>query len=111
IAIRNFPEEQREKLLKEFDTTKPEGVKTMITHLGQNFKRYFNEAEKKGEIKGILKGKREVEEKTIRMAQNLLAMGIAVETVAKAAELPVEKILELQKPRNIKSYPELITNQ
>ncbi|MGD8401297.1 MAG: Rpn family recombination-promoting nuclease/putative transposase [Bacillota bacterium] len=98
IAIRNFPEEQREKLLKEFDTTKPEGVKTMITHLGQNFKRYFNEAEKKGEIKGILKGKREVEEKTIRMAQNLLAMGIAVETVAKAAELPVEKILELQKP-------------
>jgi hypothetical protein len=32
------------------------------------------------------------------MAQNLLAMGIAVETVAKAAELPVEKILELQKP-------------
>jgi hypothetical protein len=45
------------------------------------------------------------------MAQNLLAMGIAVETVAKAAELPVEKILELQKPRNIKSYPELITNQ
>jgi predicted transposase YdaD len=77
-------------LLKEFDTTKPEGVKTMITHLEQNFKRYFEEAEKRGEKK--------VEEKAIRIAQNFLAMGIAVEAVAKATELPVEKILELQKP-------------
>jgi predicted transposase YdaD len=35
-------------------------------------------------------------EKAIRIAQNLLAMGMAIETVAKAAELPVEKIIELQ---------------
>jgi hypothetical protein len=42
-------------------------------------------------------GEKKAEEKAIRIAQNFLAMGIAVEAVAKATELPVEKILELQK--------------
>jgi hypothetical protein len=31
------------------------------------------------------------------MVENLLSMGFEVEAVAKAAKLPVEKILELQK--------------
>jgi predicted transposase/invertase (TIGR01784 family) len=43
-----------------------------------------------GETKGILKGK-------LEMAKNLLLMGLDMGAVAKAAELPVEKILELQK--------------
>jgi predicted transposase/invertase (TIGR01784 family) len=42
-----------------------------------------------GENKGILKGK-------LVMAKNFLLMGMAAETVAKAAELPIEKIIELQ---------------
>jgi predicted transposase/invertase (TIGR01784 family) len=43
-----------------------------------------------GETKGILKGK-------LAMAQNLLLMGMDVNAVAKVAELPVEKIMKLQK--------------
>jgi predicted transposase/invertase (TIGR01784 family) len=43
-----------------------------------------------GETKGILKGK-------LAMAKNFLLMGMAAETVAKAAELPIEKIIEIQK--------------
>jgi predicted transposase/invertase (TIGR01784 family) len=37
------------------------------------------------------------EEGKLAMAKNLLSMGMDAETVAKAAELPVAKILELQK--------------
>jgi predicted transposase/invertase (TIGR01784 family) len=42
-----------------------------------------------GENKGILKGK-------LAMAKNFLLMGMTAETVAKAAELPLEKIIEIQ---------------
>jgi hypothetical protein len=43
-----------------------------------------------GKAEGIAEGK-------LEMAENLLSMGFEVEAVAKAAKLPVEKILELQK--------------
>jgi predicted transposase/invertase (TIGR01784 family) len=47
-------------------------------------------AKAEGREEGLKEGK-------LAMAKNLLSMGMAVETVAKAAELPVTKILELQK--------------
>jgi predicted transposase/invertase (TIGR01784 family) len=105
IAIRNFPEGQREKLLKEFDTTKPEGVRIMITHLEQNFKRYFNEAEKKGEIKGILKGKREgilegekrgEKKGVIKTAQAMLRMKQDINFIAEVTGLPLDEIENLK---------------
>jgi predicted transposase/invertase (TIGR01784 family) len=51
-----------------------------------------------GEAEGIKKGKSagKIEGK-LEMAKNLLLMGINLEAVAKAAELPMEKIIELQK--------------
>jgi hypothetical protein len=47
-----------------------------------------------GKAEGIAEG---VAEGKLEMAENLLSMGFEVEAVAKAAKLPVEKILELQK--------------
>jgi predicted transposase/invertase (TIGR01784 family) len=47
------------------------------------------EGREEGRAEGETKGK-------LAMAKNLLAMGMAAETVAKAAELPLEKIIEIQ---------------
>jgi predicted transposase/invertase (TIGR01784 family) len=48
----------------------------------------------KGRQEGLKEGK--IEGK-LEMAKNFLLMGMDIETVAKAAELPVEKIMALQK--------------
>ena len=50
----------------------------------------FLEGEKQGEISGAQKAK-------IENAENLLKEGISTETIAKCVNLPLEKILELQK--------------
>jgi predicted transposase/invertase (TIGR01784 family) len=52
------------------------------------------EGKAEGIAEGVAKG---VAEGKLEMAENLLSMGFEVEAVAKAAKLPVEKILELQK--------------
>jgi predicted transposase/invertase (TIGR01784 family) len=101
IAIRHFPKKQQKKLLKELDTTKPEGVRIMITHLEQNFKRYFNEAEKKGEIKGKIEGIREGEKRgvikeKIETAQAMLRMKLDVNVIAAATRLPLDEIEKLK---------------
>jgi predicted transposase/invertase (TIGR01784 family) len=52
------------------------------------------EGREKGKIEGLKEGK--IKGK-LEMAKNFLLMGMDIETVAKAAELPVEKIIALQK--------------
>jgi predicted transposase/invertase (TIGR01784 family) len=51
---------------------------------------WHEEGRKEGKIEGKIEGK-------LEMAKNFLLMGLDTETVAKAAELPVEKIVALQK--------------
>jgi predicted transposase/invertase (TIGR01784 family) len=77
----------------------------MITHLEQNFKRYFNEAEKKGEIKGILKGKREgilegekrgEKKGVIKTAQAMLRMKQDINFIAEVTGLPLDEIENLK---------------
>jgi predicted transposase/invertase (TIGR01784 family) len=46
-------------------------------------------AKEEGRAEGEIKGK-------LAMAKNFLLMGMAAETVAKAAELPIEKIIKIQ---------------
>jgi predicted transposase/invertase (TIGR01784 family) len=50
----------------------------------------INSAKEEGKIEGKIEGKLET-------AKNFLLMGMDVETVAKGTELPIEKIVELQK--------------
>jgi hypothetical protein len=59
IATREFPAEMREKLIGDININKPEEVRTMISHMEQNLKRYYNEALLAGEKKGREKGKLE----------------------------------------------------
>jgi predicted transposase/invertase (TIGR01784 family) len=73
----------------------------MITHLEQNFKRYFNEAEKKGEIKGKIEGIREGEKRgvikeKIETAQAMLRMKLDVNVIAAATRLPLDEIEKLK---------------
>lgn len=53
---------------------------------------------KSAEQKGREEGRKEGEtEKALRVAKNLLKMGLNVEQIATAAELPMEKVIELKK--------------
>jgi predicted transposase YdaD len=85
-AIRNV-EAKLEYLSSDAETIALYRAREATLHERANM---INSAKAEGRIEGET-------EKAIRMAQNLLAMGIAVETIAKAAELPVEKIMGLQK--------------
>jgi predicted transposase YdaD len=82
VGMRDFSDAEKKKLIGDIDVTKPEEGKKMISYLNENLRRYYDEAEKKGKLE---------------VAKNLLLMKMDVDTVAKAAALPVEKILELQK--------------
>jgi predicted transposase/invertase (TIGR01784 family) len=105
-----LPEALRRELLEIKKNAKPEEEKAMISNMGRNLQRYYDEAILKGKqegikegtkkgikegieegkYKGILEGKRET-------AKNFLLMGMDVETVAKGTALPVSQIMELQK--------------
>jgi predicted transposase/invertase (TIGR01784 family) len=50
----------------------------------------INSAKEEGREEGKIEGK-------LEMVKNFLLMGMDIETVAKATELPVEKIIALQK--------------
>jgi predicted transposase/invertase (TIGR01784 family) len=113
IATRNFSKEAQEKLIGDFDTTKPEEVKTMISHLEQNLKRYYNEAllagKKEGKLEGFCEGKlkgiregklegiREGEKKgKIETAQTMLRMKLDVNLIAVATGLALDEIEKLK---------------
>ncbi|MGD8400241.1 MAG: hypothetical protein PVH64_04800 [Bacillota bacterium] len=58
----------------------------------------MNGARKEGRKEGREEGRLEGEEEgRVKTAKNLLLMGLDVETVAKGTELPVAKIVEIQK--------------
>jgi|SRR5690625_675888 len=61
---------------------------------GEDIMSILQEREKKGLMKGIIKGREETKK---TFALNMLKDGLPVERVAKYAELPVEKVKELQK--------------
>jgi predicted transposase/invertase (TIGR01784 family) len=95
--MRGFTDAEKKKLIGDIDVTKPEEGKKMISYLNENLKRYY-EAILKGKQEGIQEGKHEGKiEGKLEMAKNLLLMKMDVEAIAKAAALPVEEILELQK--------------
>ena len=53
---------------------------------------------KSAQQKGREEGRKEgATEKALRVAENLLKMGLNVEQIATAAELPMEKVIELKK--------------
>jgi predicted transposase/invertase (TIGR01784 family) len=73
-------------LKKELNKLNPEEAQKMIAITTS----WHEEGRKEGKIEGKIEGK-------LEMAKNFLLMGLDTETVAKAAELPVEKIVALQK--------------
>jgi predicted transposase/invertase (TIGR01784 family) len=85
IATRDFPREMREKLINEIDITKPEEVRTMISHLEQNFKRYYNEALLAGKKEGLKEGK-------IETAKNMLRLKLNDNLIAAATGLTLDEI-------------------
>jgi predicted transposase/invertase (TIGR01784 family) len=93
IAMRDFPKEMREKLINEIDISKPEEVRTMISHLEQNFKRYYNEALLAGKKEGKLEGK--IEGK-IETAQNMLRMKLDANLIAAVTGLALDEIERLK---------------
>jgi predicted transposase YdaD len=76
--MRDFSDEERKKVIGDFDATKPEEVKEMISHLIQNLRRYYDEAILKGKKEGKLDGKLEGK---LEMAKNLLMMGLVVKRI------------------------------
>jgi predicted transposase/invertase (TIGR01784 family) len=104
LFIEDSPEEVRQML----SNTDPEIAKAeaILEHLGSldEVRRYYearemaihdeitrmNGARKEGRLEGEEEGR-------VKTAKNLLLMGLDVETVAKGTELPVAKIVEIQK--------------
>jgi predicted transposase/invertase (TIGR01784 family) len=112
LFIEDSPEEVRQML----SNTDPEIAKAeaILEHLGSldEVRRYYearemaihdeitrmNGARKEGREEGREEGRLEGEEEgRVKTAKNLLLMGLDVETVAKGTELPVAKIVEIQK--------------
>jgi hypothetical protein len=72
-----------------------------LAYLAQEFS-IIDTAKEEGREEGLKEGRKEGreegrEEGKLEMAKNLLAMGMDAEAVAKAAELPIAKLVELQK--------------
>jgi predicted transposase/invertase (TIGR01784 family) len=104
LYIEDSPEEMR-KMISNIDPVIAK-AEALLEHLGslEEIRRYYELREKEihDEITRMTGAKAEGreegrEEGKLEMAKNLLLMGLDVGTVAKSAELPVEKILELQK--------------
>jgi predicted transposase/invertase (TIGR01784 family) len=85
-----FTAEEEQILEKELHTLLLEEVSKMMEITTSWHEKGRQEGLKEGKIEGKVEGK-------LEMAKNFLLMGMDIETVAKAAELPVEKIIALQK--------------
>lgn len=105
LYIEDSPEEMR-KMISNIDPVIAK-AEALLEQLGslEEIRRYYELREKaihdeitritgakaEGRVEGRIEGK-------LEMAKKFLLMGLDAEAVAKAAELPVEKIRELQKP-------------
>jgi predicted transposase/invertase (TIGR01784 family) len=112
LKVKNDIEDSPEEVRQMLSNTDPEIAKAeaILEHLGSldEVRRYYearemaihdeitrmNGARKEGREEGRLEGE---EEGRVKTAKNLLLMGLDVETVAKGTELPVAKIVEIQK--------------
>jgi predicted transposase/invertase (TIGR01784 family) len=100
LFIEDSPEEVRQ-MIRNTDPTIAK-AEAILEHLGSldEVRRYYEAREMAihdeiSRLAGALDQGRE--EGKLETARNLLLMGMAVETVAKGTNLPVEKIIELQK--------------
>jgi predicted transposase/invertase (TIGR01784 family) len=105
ISCWALPEELRRELLKIKHNAKPGEEKTMISNMGRNLQRYYDEAILKGKQEGIkegikegkLKGRLEGKlEGKLETAQRLLNMKLDVKLVAEATGLTPEEIDKLE---------------
>jgi hypothetical protein len=83
-----LPEALRQELLKIRQNTKPGEERAMISNMGRNLQRYYDEAILKGKMEGKLEGKLET-------AKSLLCMKLDVNLVSEATGLPLGEIKRL----------------
>jgi hypothetical protein len=96
-----LPEDLRQELLEIKKNAKPGEEKTMISNMGRNLQRYYDEAILKGKREGIKEGIKEGElfgkrEEKIATAKNMLQLKMDVNLIAAVAKLPLEEIEKLQ---------------
>ena len=69
----------------------------MISNMGRNLRRYYDEAILKGKKEGIREGVREgIREGEMKTARRMLARGVAVEVIADYTGLPLAEIEKLR---------------
>jgi predicted transposase/invertase (TIGR01784 family) len=101
ISCWALPEELRRELLNIKHNAKPGEEKTMISNMGRNLQRYYDEAILKGKQEGIKEGIKEGElfgkrEEKIETARNMLQLKLDVNLIAAVTKLPLDEIEKLK---------------
>jgi predicted transposase/invertase (TIGR01784 family) len=92
-----LPEELRKELLEIKRNARPGEEKNMISNMGRNLQRYYDEAILKGKKEGVREGIREgIREGEMKTARRMLARGVAVELIADYTGLPLAEIEKLR---------------
>jgi predicted transposase/invertase (TIGR01784 family) len=84
-----LPETLRQELLEIKQNVKPGEERNMISNMGRNLQRYYDEALLKGKKEGIAEGE-------MKTALRMLARGVAVGIIADYTGLAVEEIERLR---------------
>ncbi|KKE80109.1 Rpn family recombination-promoting nuclease/putative transposase [Bacilli bacterium] len=105
IVMKRFPEDQHMKMEQTIDRANPKEVNQMISNLGEDLKRFYDEAQarglKKGMEKGLEKGiEKGNKEKAIKVAEHLLLKGMSLADIAEVTELSIEEVEDLKSNRN-----------
>jgi predicted transposase/invertase (TIGR01784 family) len=88
-----LPEKLRQELLEIKRNTKPGEEKVMISNMGRNLQRYYDEAILKGKQEGIKEGELTGVYKT---ARRMLAWGVAAEVISDYTGLALDEIEKLR---------------
>jgi hypothetical protein len=100
ISCWALPEEMRQELLKIKHNAKPGEEKTMISNMGRNLQRYYDEAILKGRKEGKLEGRLEGKlEGKLETAKRLLGMKFDDKLVVEATGLTFEEIEKLKREK------------
>jgi predicted transposase/invertase (TIGR01784 family) len=88
IYSKRFPKGQQEEIREIIDQSELTEVEKMISGLGRNIDKFVRQSREEGEKK-----------KAIEVAENMLGIGMEVETVAKTTGLTKEEIQQIQKDK------------
>nr|WP_240510132.1 Rpn family recombination-promoting nuclease/putative transposase [Virgibacillus profundi] len=89
IIIKRFPKAQHRKMEQTIDQANPKEVNLMISNLGEDLKRFYEEAQ----ARGIERGNKQ---KAIKVAKQLLLKGMSPADIAEITELSIEEVEKLK---------------